>query len=77
LPAASFKGDDKPRSYQPAALVLLMTGATPGVARFRWSSVSGSRDYNANAYASGPTDPFGTVSTDAEQTSLYATYTPG
>jgi hypothetical protein len=28
-------------------------------------------------YASGPTNPFGTVTTDAEQTSLYATYTPG
>jgi hypothetical protein len=55
----------------------LMTGATAGVASFRWTSVSGSRDFNANAYASGPTNPFGAVSTDAEQTSLYATYTPG
>jgi hypothetical protein len=54
----------------------VMTGATAGVASFRWTSVSGSRDYNANAYASGPTNPFGAVSTDAEQTSLYATYAP-
>jgi hypothetical protein len=37
--------------------------------------VSGSRDYNANSYASGPSNPFGTVTTDAEQMSLYATYT--
>ncbi len=54
----------------------VMTGASAGVASFRWTSVSGSRDYNANAYASGPTNPFGAVSTDAEQTSLYATYAP-
>ena len=55
----------------------VMTGTTAGVAGFRWDSVAGSRDWNANAYASGPTNPFGTVTTDAEQTSLYATYTPG
>jgi hypothetical protein len=55
----------------------LMTGTTAGVAGFRWANVAGSRRYNANAYAAGPTDPFGAVSTDAEQTSLYATYTPG
>ena len=55
----------------------VMTGTTAGIASFRWTSVAGSRDYNANAYASGPTNPFGAVTTDAEQTSLYATYTPG
>jgi hypothetical protein len=55
----------------------LMTGASAGVASFRWANVAGSRRYNANAYASGPSNPFGAVSTDAEQTSLYATYTPG
>jgi len=55
----------------------LMTGATAGVASFRWANVAGSRVYNANAYASGPTNPFGALSTDAEQTSLYATYTAG
>jgi len=55
----------------------VMTGATGGVTGFRWDSVSGSRDYNANTYSSGPTNPFGTFTTDSEQTSLYATYTPG
>jgi iron transport multicopper oxidase len=53
----------------------VMTGATAGVAGFRYDSLSGSRDYNANTYASGPTNPFGSVTTDAEQMSLYATYT--
>jgi hypothetical protein len=55
----------------------VMTGATAGVASFRWDSVTGSRDWNTNTYASGPTNPFGAVTTDAEDTSLYATYTPG
>jgi sugar lactone lactonase YvrE len=54
----------------------VMSGATRGVARFRYDSVSGVRDYNANTYASGPTNPFGSFSTDSEQVSLYATYTP-
>ena len=54
----------------------VITGATSNVAGFRYDSVAGSRDYNANTYTSGPTNPFGAVTTDAEQTSLYATYTP-
>jgi DNA-binding beta-propeller fold protein YncE len=54
----------------------VITGATQKVAGFRFDSVSGARDYNANAYSSGPTNPFGAVTTDSEQTSLYATYTP-
>jgi iron transport multicopper oxidase len=54
----------------------VMTGSTAGVTGFRFDSVSGSRDYNTNTYASGPTNPFGSVTTDAEQMSLYATYTP-
>jgi len=54
----------------------VMTGATASVAGFRFDSVTGSRDYNANTFASGPTNPFGSPTTDAEQTSLYATYTP-
>jgi hypothetical protein len=53
----------------------IITGATSSVAGFRYTSVSGSRDYNANVYTSGPSNPFGTPSVDAEQTSLYATYT--
>jgi len=55
----------------------VITGSTSGVAGFRYSSVSASRDYNSNAYSSGPTNPFGSVSTDSEQMSLYATYQPG
>ena len=53
----------------------VISGATAGVAGFRYDTVAGSRDYNANSYASGPSDPFGAVTTDGEQTSLYATYT--
>jgi DNA-binding beta-propeller fold protein YncE len=53
----------------------VITGASAGVTGFRYDSVTGSRDYNANTYASGPTNPFGTPTTDAEQASLYATYT--
>jgi iron transport multicopper oxidase len=55
----------------------VITGQTAGVAGFRFDNVSGARDYNANSYTSGPTNPFGAVTVDAEQTSLYATYTPG
>ena len=51
-----------------------ITGASSNVAGFRYTSVSGARDYNANSYTSGPTNPFGAVTTDAEQASLYATY---
>jgi hypothetical protein len=55
----------------------VMTGPTASVAGFRFDSVSGSRDYNANPFVSGPTNPFGAVTTDSEQMSVYATYTPG
>jgi hypothetical protein len=53
----------------------VITGTTQKVTGFRYTSVTGSRDYNANPYSSGPTNPFGTPTTDAEQISLYATYT--
>ena len=52
----------------------VITGATSNVAGFRYDSVAGSRDYNTNTYTSGPSNPFGAVTVDAEQTSLYATY---
>jgi hypothetical protein len=52
----------------------VMTGATAGVTGFRYDSVAGARNYNANTYASGPTNPFGAVTTDSEQMSLYASY---
>jgi subtilisin family serine protease len=52
----------------------VITGPTNHVASFRYDTVAGARDYNANAYASGPTNPFGAVTSDGEQMSLYATY---
>ena len=55
----------------------VITGSTTNVAGFRYDSVANSRDYNNNSYASGPSNPFGSVNIDAEQTSLYAAYTPG
>jgi hypothetical protein len=56
----------------------VISGASSGVAGFRWSSVAASRVYNTNTYTSGPSDPFGgAITTDAEQMSLYATYTTG
>jgi subtilisin family serine protease/fibronectin type 3 domain-containing protein len=53
----------------------VITGGTGGIAGFRYDKVTGSRDYNSNSYTSGPTNPFGSFSTDSEQASLYATYT--
>jgi thermitase len=53
----------------------VITGSTSSVAGFRYNSVSGSRDYNANTYTSGPSAAFGSFNTDSEQMSLYATYT--
>jgi hypothetical protein len=55
----------------------VITGETGKVAGFRYDSVAGSRDYNANTYTAGPSNPFGSVTTDSEQASLYATYTAG
>ncbi|MEA2207582.1 MAG: hypothetical protein QOF54_59, partial [Solirubrobacteraceae bacterium] len=54
----------------------VITGATAGIAGFRYDTVANSRAFNNNSYASGPTNPFGAVTTDQEQTSLYATYVP-
>jgi thermitase len=54
-----------------------ITGATGGVAGFRYDYVSGARDYNSNTFTAGPSNPFGAVTTDGEQSSLYATYLPG
>jgi hypothetical protein len=55
----------------------VISGVTQKVAGFRYDSVTGSRDYNANTYSSGPSNPFGAVTSDSEQMSLYATYTAG
>ena len=62
-------------SVQPGTYWIgMMSGSTSYIAAFRWTSVAGSRAYNANPYASGPSSVFGTASTDAEQMSIYATY---
>jgi hypothetical protein len=53
----------------------VITGASSHVAGFRYDRVSGSRDYNANPYGSGASNPFGALTADSEQMSLYATYT--
>jgi subtilisin family serine protease len=55
----------------------VITGASSGVSGFRYDNVAGSRDYNSNSFASGPTSQFGAASSDGEQTSLFATYAPG
>ena len=52
----------------------VITGGTGNVARYRYTSVTASRDYNGNSFASGPSNPFGPFSTDSQQMSLYATY---
>jgi thermitase len=55
----------------------MISGSSSYVAGFRYAIVSNSRAYNANTYASGPSNPFGTASIDGEQMSEYATYTTG
>jgi subtilisin family serine protease len=55
----------------------MISGSTSHVAAFRYTSVSGSRDYNVNSYAAGPSNPFGTPTVDGERMSEYATYTAG
>ncbi len=53
----------------------VISGTATHVAGFRWNSVSHIRALNTNAYASGPSNPFGTATIDSEQMSIYATYT--
>ncbi len=53
----------------------IINGGTAGVTNFAFNTVTGSRDYNTNTFASGPTNPFGTPTVDPDQVSLYATYT--
>ena len=57
----------------------VFTGGSSGVAGFRYTSVSGARDYNVNTYSNGPSNPFGSFgsfgsfTTDSEGMSLYGT----
>ncbi|HEX3511570.1 MAG TPA: hypothetical protein VHT27_10800, partial [Solirubrobacteraceae bacterium] len=54
----------------------VITGEHSSVAGFRYQTSTGARDYNTNTYTSGPSNPFGSPTTDSERASLYATYTP-
>jgi hypothetical protein len=54
----------------------VISGTATNVTGFRWKRVSGARAINSNTYTSGPSNPFGTATIDAEQMSIYATYTP-
>ena len=53
-----------------------ITGTSTEGMGYVYESVANSRAYNANTYTSGPSNPFGSVTKDAEQASIYATYTP-
>lgn len=53
-----------------------ITGESTEGIGYAYDSVANSRAYNANAYAKGPTNPFGAATKDSEQASIYATYTP-
>jgi hypothetical protein len=65
-----------PVALQPGTYWIgIISGATNHVAGFRYNTVSGSRAYNTNTYASGPSSAFGTATFDSEQMSIYATYT--
>ncbi|HEV2980323.1 MAG TPA: hypothetical protein VGX51_02745 [Solirubrobacteraceae bacterium] len=54
----------------------VVTSGPAGVAAYRYDTVGGAGAYNANAFAFGPTNPFGLSIRDSQQISLYATYTP-
>ena len=50
----------------------LQSGAANGVARFAWSAKPGSRRFNIDSFADGPSDPFGASTADEQQLSIYA-----
>jgi hypothetical protein len=52
----------------------IISGPQPGVAAFAYDPVPGVRASNADAYATGPSDPFGPILTDNAQMSLYLVY---
>jgi hypothetical protein len=52
----------------------LISGPQPDVAAFAYDAVPGIRAGNANAYAAGPSDPFGPILTDSAQMSVYLVY---
>jgi hypothetical protein len=81
----AFRSTDSPGWYDlklPSRLNLsagdywlgVITGAQTRVAAFAYANVPGSRDYNVNPYINGPSDPFGPISTDSAEMSLYLVY---
>ena len=52
-----------------------IAGASNEGMGYVFSGSPNSRAYTANAYTSGPTNPFGAPTRDSEQASVYATYT--
>lgn len=53
----------------------VISGNTSNIIGFRWNSVSNARAINSDTYTDGPSNPFGSATLDAEQMSIYATYT--
>jgi thermitase len=54
----------------------VLAGATSKVAGYRYDRVTRAGDFNANAFAAGASNPFGSAKRGSVQASLYATYTP-
>jgi hypothetical protein len=54
----------------------VLTSGTAGVAGWRYDVIPNSRVYNSNAFSAGFSDPFGAVTRDDFQMSLFATYKP-
>jgi hypothetical protein len=52
-----------------------ITGEVTSGMGYRYDVVANSRAYNANAYQSGPSDPFGPATEDSEEASIYAQMT--
>jgi subtilisin family serine protease len=53
----------------------VITGASGGVAGYRYD-LNHRRDFNADPFSNGPSNPFGAFSSDQQQMSLYAVYAP-
>jgi subtilisin family serine protease len=52
----------------------VIAGSSNGVAGYRWRSSTGGRAQNYDPFSNGPSNPFGTATTDATLLSLYATW---
>ncbi|HKO26428.1 MAG TPA: hypothetical protein VJU80_03155 [Solirubrobacteraceae bacterium] len=52
----------------------IIAGGDPGVAGIAYDPVPADLAYNANAFAAGPSNPFGPISTFDQRVSIYLTY---